>query len=195
MSATALRTALHQLPPLRSIKQIPISRSIASSSRLTSISPPLRHLRLHLHRHLQPSASIRFIPLSQRAFSSTNRRWDAPSSTSPQIEAPTSGDGNGKQKIGQIEPRLQMTFTCTANDCGHRSTHEFSKRSYTNGIVLVQCPECKSRHLIADHIGWFKESLEDGKLKTVEDLLRAKGEKIKKGRINMDGDIEYEGDD
>lgn len=41
-------------------------------------------------------------------------------------------------------------------------------------------------------MGWFKESTESGKLKTVEDLLRAKGETIKKGRVNMDGDIEYE---
>lgn len=52
-----------------------------------------------------------------------------------------------------------MTFTCTADACGHRSSHEFTKRSYTKGIVLVQCPSCKNRHLIADHLGWFKVSL------------------------------------
>lgn len=40
----------------------------------------------------------------------------------------------------------------------------------------------------------MQESLEGGKLKTVEDLLAAKGEKIKKGRINFDGDIEIEGE-
>ncbi len=40
-----------------------------------------------------------------------------------------------------------MTFTCTADDCGHRSSHEFSKRSYTSGIVLVQCPSCKNRQV------------------------------------------------
>lgn len=65
-----------------------------------------------------------------------------------------------------------MTFTCTVPDCGHRSTHEFAKRSYEKGIVLVQCPGCKNRsvlepnkaailiirHLIADHLGWFKVS-------------------------------------
>jgi protein import protein ZIM17 len=59
-----------------------------------------------------------------------------------------------------------MTFTCTAGaekdpaqpPCGHRSTHEFAKRSYQKGIVIVQCPECKARHLIADHLGWFKVS-------------------------------------
>lgn len=37
----------------------------------------------------------------------------------------------------------------------------------------------------------MQESTEDGKLRTVEDLLRAKGEEVKKGRVNMDGDIEY----
>lgn len=36
--------------------------------------------------------------------------------------------------------------------------------------------------------------MEDGRLKTVEDLLNAKGEKIRKGRVTMDGTIEYEGE-
>lgn len=47
--------------------------------------------------------------------------------------------------IGQIDQRLSLTFTCAVQDCGHRSTHEFSKASYTKGIVLVQCPGCKNR--------------------------------------------------
>ncbi|EEB97077.1 hypothetical protein MPER_03678, partial [Moniliophthora perniciosa FA553] len=45
-------------------------------------------------------------------------------------------------------------------------------------------------HLIADHLGWFKESTEDGKLRTIEDLLRAKGEKVRRGTLGADGDIE-----
>lgn len=93
--------------------------------------------------------------------------------------------------LKDADRRLQMTFTCTAEDCGHRSTHEFSARSYNHGIVLLTCPSCKNRHLIADHIGWFKESTEDGKLKTVEDLLKARGEQVKRGRMDLDGDIEY----
>jgi protein import protein ZIM17 len=31
-------------------------------------------------------------------------------------------------------------------------------------------------------------------LKTVEDILRAKGETIRKGRVGFDGDIEIEGE-
>ena len=48
---------------------------------------------------------------------------------------------------GRVEPRLSLTFTCTVTDCGERSTHEFSKRAYTKGIVLVQCPKCMNRYV------------------------------------------------
>ncbi|KAF8519673.1 DNL zinc finger-domain-containing protein, partial [Gautieria morchelliformis] len=91
------------------------------------------------------------------------------------------------------EPRLSLTFTCTVRDCSHRSTHEFSKASYERGVVLVQCPNCKNRHLIADHLGWFKdhEGTVGGTLRTVEDLMRAKGEKVKRGRLDAEGDVEY----
>jgi len=37
-----------------------------------------------------------------------------------------------------------------------------------------------------------QESTDEGNLKTVEDLLRAKGEKVRRGKVNYDGDIEYE---
>lgn len=40
---------------------------------------------------------------------------------------------------------LQLTFTCTVEECGIRSTHAFAKKSYQRGIVLVQCPGCKNR--------------------------------------------------
>jgi mitochondrial protein import protein ZIM17 len=45
------------------------------------------------------------------------------------------------------------------------------------------------RHLIADNIGWFKESTDDGRLRTVEDFVRANGEAVHRGRLN-NGDIE-----
>ncbi|KAG8773139.1 hypothetical protein FRC16_005469, partial [Serendipita sp. 398] len=50
-------------------------------------------------------------------------------------------------------------------------------------------------HLIADHVGWFKESTEEGKLRTVEDLLKARGEQVKRGRVGSDGVIEYYGEE
>ncbi|GAW09491.1 zf-DNL-domain-containing protein [Lentinula edodes] len=85
----------------------------------------------------------------------------------------------------KMTPRMSITFTCTVTDCGTRSTHEFAKRSYERGIVLVECPGCNNRHLIADHLGWFKESTEEGKLRTVEDLVRARGEKVRRGHVDI----------
>jgi mitochondrial protein import protein ZIM17 len=106
--------------------------------------------------------------------------------------------------------RLRMTFTCTAPICtdpGVRSTHEFSRHAYEKGIVLVQCPGCKTRsvlalscstwqfdsdktdrHLIADHLGWFNDDdlTEGGKYRTIEDIMRAKGEQVKRGNYLVD---------
>lgn len=36
-----------------------------------------------------------------------------------------------------------------------------------------------------------QEVTEDGKYKTVEDLVKAKGGKVTTGKVNFDGDIEY----
>ncbi|EIM86554.1 zf-DNL-domain-containing protein [Stereum hirsutum FP-91666 SS1] len=89
------------------------------------------------------------------------------------------------------EPTLSLTFTCTADECNTRSTHQFSKRSYTTGIVLIECPGCKNRHLIADHLGWFQDGTQNGQYKTVEDLVRSRGEKVKYGKMDTSGSIEY----
>jgi protein import protein ZIM17 len=45
--------------------------------------------------------------------------------------------------------------------------------------------------LIADHLGWFKELTQDGKLRTVEDIVREGGGKVEKGRLTVGGDVEY----
>ena len=48
------------------------------------------------------------------------------------------------------------------------------------------------RHLIADHLGWFKDSRTgDGKLRTIELIMKEKGELVKRGRIT-NGVISFE---
>lgn len=46
-----------------------------------------------------------------------------------------------------------MVFTCSK--CNTRAAKAFSKKSYQEGVVIVDCPGCHSKHLIADHLGWF----------------------------------------
>jgi protein import protein ZIM17 len=48
---------------------------------------------------------------------------------------------------------------------------------------------CTCRHLIADHLSWFKDSTDGGRLRTVEDIVKAHGEKVRRGELKIgDGD-------
>lgn len=69
------------------------------------------------------------------------------------------------------DPQMMIAFTC--KKCDTRSSHTFSKQAYQTGTVLIQCPGCKNRHLIADNLNFFK----DQKF-SLEDVLKAKGESI-----------------
>ncbi|KAH9072266.1 hypothetical protein EDB83DRAFT_2361961 [Lactarius deliciosus] len=168
----------------------------------------LRIARPQILRLRYPPPTI--FSLSRPRLPSTVRHSssDVPSGSAP----PTVTSDSQTARSGANEPRLSLTFTCTAANCDTRSSHQFTKRSYEKGIVLIECPGCKKRyvpqssvastsyahaapltirrHLIADNLGWFKDSTEDGKLRNVEDLLRARGESIRRGRLNSDGSIE-----
>ncbi|OAP61971.1 hypothetical protein AYL99_04174 [Fonsecaea erecta] len=85
----------------------------------------------------------------------------------------------------QDEPSYELSFTC--KPCLYRSTHRITKHGYHRGTVLVTCPSCKARHVIADHLKIFLD-----KSSTLEDILRKKaaaGEDIskllKKGRLGI----------
>ncbi|KAF9952223.1 hypothetical protein BGZ70_000691 [Mortierella alpina] len=69
--------------------------------------------------------------------------------------------------------RMFIGFTCTV--CNHRSHKTMSKHAYQHGVVIMQCDHCKNRHLMADHLGWFKT----GGV-TVEDLVKERGETVRK---------------
>jgi hypothetical protein len=76
---------------------------------------------------------------------------------------------------------MMTVFTC--NVCQTRTAKRFTKHAYTKGVVLVQCPGCGNKHLLADHLGWFADGHN-----TIEDILRAKGEEVTRlgGSIYLD---------
>jgi len=163
------------------------ARQAGQSARSNAYSRLDRRLLLSMSsQHACPSWNWpQRMETPRRLFSNSTRRFESSSALSRGSNTPAEAEA--------AEPRFQLTFTCTVENCSERSTHEFTKRAYEKGIVLVTCPKCKNRHLIADHIGWFKETegTSGGQLKTVEDLMRAKGEKVTRGRLSVDGVVEY----
>lgn len=170
-SFAAARHAMSSRPPLPTpavrvtaprtvVRSAPRSSLVATSTRWFSSTAPS-----------SSSSSSSSSPPSSSSPSSPSPSSEAePTSShgSPALGAPeseaTGAAATGKQPLGKIEPRLSLTFTCQAGPekdnpvCGHRSSHEFDKKSYEKGVVIIQCPECKARHLIADHLGWFNVS-------------------------------------
>lgn len=65
--------------------------------------------------------------------------------------APSSDSGDNTTASAKLDkPSYHLSFTC--KKCDTRSGHVVSKQAYHHGAVLVQCPGCKNRHLIADHL-------------------------------------------
>lgn len=75
-------------------------------------------------------------------------------------------------KAADGSDKMYIVFTCCV--CETRAVKGFAKSSYESGVVLVQCPGCKKRHVIADHLGWF------GPEKNIEEILAGKGETAKR---------------
>ena len=85
------------------------------------------------------------------------------------------------QPLTQVRPKLALAFTCKV--CNTRVQKLISRQSYERGVVIVQCGGCQNRHLIADHLGWFKHV----QGRTVEEILAQRGEKVTKVALEGGG--------
>jgi protein import protein ZIM17 len=81
-----------------------------------------------------------------------------------------------KHTVATIECYMAAEFKC--GKCGADNAHVFSKAAYESGEVIVRCPGCKHLHLIADNKGWF------GSERNIEEILKAKGESVRRLNIN-----------
>ncbi|PWI66647.1 hypothetical protein PCL_04785 [Purpureocillium lilacinum] len=176
------------------------SKSLPLLRHSARLLPPLRQSSPSACRIAQPAAATALIP--RTVFSTTPRRAahsiprpprrrvspdshaaaapsgaDTPASGGARPDAPSSAPG-------QNQAYYQLSFTCVP--CGHRSHHNVSKQGYHGGSVLITCPGCRNRHVISDHLGIFGD-----RSVTVEDLMREKGNLVKRGSLGEDGDIEF----
>jgi protein import protein ZIM17 len=74
----------------------------------------------------------------------------------PTIRSHSTSGGDNTTTFKVDNPQLMIAFTC--KKCDTRSSHTFSKQAYTSGSVLIQCPGCLGRHLIADNLKIFSDN-------------------------------------
>ncbi|KAI5466032.1 DNL zinc finger-domain-containing protein [Mariannaea sp. PMI_226] len=177
------------------------------ASRSSSFSSTvLRNLRVHsqhpsiLHSHLTQSRS-RLLPLLTLPQPFIANKISIRNAHSiPRPPPPTAGQAQPKSEeasalsVDGTEPTLarpppmpnyyQISFTCVP--CGKPSVHNISKQGYHHGSILITCPTCRNRHIISDHLNIFG----DRKV-TIEDIMREKGQLVKRGSLGEDGDIEF----
>ena len=55
----------------------------------------------------------------------------------------------------------------------------FTTFTYFLGVVIVKCGGCGNNHLIADNLGWWEELSAKG-IKNIEDILKDKGESVRR---------------
>lgn len=79
--------------------------------------------------------------------------------------------------------KLGVSFTCTVNECGTRISKMIRRSSYEKGTVLIQCPKCKSRHIISDHLNWYTDV--DSSLTDIEKIAESKGERVVRVNSNV----------
>ncbi|KAJ5627419.1 hypothetical protein N7528_004846 [Penicillium herquei] len=158
-------------------------RTIAKNLKPASFNPPTRHISTKL---------LRSQPLIRSSIPSVQPHIILPStvrhnSTSPLTSQTPESETDAERKQQNEDRRKNeeayaITFTC--KPCGTRSSHRMSKQGYHRGTVLIQCPSCKDRHVMSDHLGIFFDEKT-----TLEDLLKKKGEVLTHGKT--DGNMEF----
>jgi protein import protein ZIM17 len=91
----------------------------------------------------------------------------------------------GAQKGGK---KLAIVYTCTV--CNTRAAKQFTEQAYRHGVVIVTCPGCNNRHLIADNLEFFGEEDEGW---NIEKAMIKLGENVK--MVNDDNVLELSIDD
>ncbi|KAK4129003.1 zf-DNL-domain-containing protein [Parathielavia appendiculata] len=191
------KRAISSVPGLFRLVSPAPARTLSPSRRNVSVAVFLPSITVRLaHSIPRPRNPSPFTQQQQQSTSTTTTTTttttsppSSETSTSTQTssiepsQASQRTNNNNPRNIIQ-KPHYELTFTC--RPCGTRSRHRVSKQGYHHGTVLIACPSCRSRHVIADHLRVFGD-----KAMTVEDLLRERGEQIKRGSLGVEGDVEF----
>ncbi|KAH6650344.1 DNL zinc finger-domain-containing protein [Chaetomium tenue] len=171
---------------LCSRRHLPVSVASTTTRLAHSIPRPRNGSPFDRQQHQQqqpttsPPSPSESSPAAPATATATSPPQSQPASTQPQQQEQQPPQTSNIRQ----QPHYELTFTC--RPCDTRSRHRVSKQGYHHGSVLIACPSCKNRHVISDHLRIFGDTA-----MTVEDLLREKGELVKKGTLGEEGDLEF----
>ncbi|KAF2649308.1 zf-DNL-domain-containing protein [Lophiostoma macrostomum CBS 122681] len=154
----------------------------AAAPRIARAPPPQRiPVPKRFYHAPRTSSCLRHRPALRPArITSATARHESTDS----VPAKASSDAPETRLDRDQVPAYELTFTC--KQCTTRTSHRVSKQGYHHGTVLIECPGCKNRHLISDNLKIFSD-----KSVTIEDLMREKGQLVKRGSLNAEGDVEF----
>ncbi|KAL2161652.1 hypothetical protein VTH06DRAFT_8214 [Thermothelomyces fergusii] len=179
------RAAPSSLVPLcsRPSRRPPYLASPTTAARLAHSIPRPRNGIPFIQPTPQQQQQAQTAASNSASSETTPSQPDGPSNAQQQQPPPPPPPAAASQQGRDIrqQPHYELTFTC--RPCGTRSRHRVSKQGYHHGTVLIACPGCKSRHVISDHLRIFGDAAV-----TVEDILRQRGESVRKGALGGGGD-------
>ncbi|KAK3329811.1 DNL zinc finger-domain-containing protein [Apodospora peruviana] len=150
-----------------------------------ALTAPPAAVRLRRQTPTNTLASSRLLLQLRSKHSGTPSLQDPVSDPNTPYNPATSPNAAHEQSLPpRDKPTYELRFTC--KPCGHRSAHHVSKQGYHHGSVLIACPSCRNRHVISDHLRLFGD-----KAVSVEDILRERGQLVKKGTLGESDDLEF----
>eukprot|EP01063_Lacrimia_lanifica_P017840 TRINITY_DN24824_c0_g1_i1.p2 TRINITY_DN24824_c0_g1~~TRINITY_DN24824_c0_g1_i1.p2 ORF type:complete len:189 (+),score=77.05 TRINITY_DN24824_c0_g1_i1:69-635(+) len=84
----------------------------------------------------------------------------------------------GGSGVGPKGADLALMFECRV--CKTTAMKQFSRHSYEHGVVLIECPGCKNKHIIADNLGWFSDM---GENNNIEKQMKAEGQELERRSV------------
>jgi len=179
----SFRTLPSSLPYVARLSPATTATALSRSARFLHVPATRSRLQALLspRKALLPS-TIRFQHTIPRP-SSVPKEDNPPQKALPSSSESSPSSSESPTTRGQ-PPSYELVFTC--KPCSTRSRHKISKQGYHHGTILVTCPSCRNRHIIADNLKIFG----DAKV-NIEDILRERGQQVKKGTLSEEGDIEF----
>ncbi len=129
---------------MRNLHEMSSGAVPVSAQRCLKVSWPHWNFEQQTHRYIFTSCAYRCDTKDNNQELRNDKKTNSPED----------GIKKGSSVLGQAQRKLAIVYTCKV--CGTRSSKVFSRRAYEHGIVIVTCPGCDSRHLIADNLGWFE---------------------------------------